>query len=67
VKARFQIITDGETVLDTELTVRNRYAALHELLKLCGVDYDPSQFKHRGDWVQFSTKDATYRTSTRYG
>lgn len=67
-KARFQIIMpDGEKVLDTELVVRNRFTALHELLKLCGVQYDPSQFKFRGDWVQFKTDAATYRTSTKFG
>jgi hypothetical protein len=64
-KARFQIITDGEVVLDTELQVRNRWTALHELLKLCGVEYDPAQFKERGNWVEFKTNLGTYRTSTR--
>jgi hypothetical protein len=66
-KARFQIIDhkDG-LVLDTELTARNRFTALHELLKVYGVQYDPAQFKERKGWVEFKDDHATYRTSTRY-
>lgn len=66
-KARFQIVVDGDTVLDTELQVRNKFAALHELLRRCGITYDPAQFKQRGDWVQFTNNEATYRTSTKFG
>lgn len=66
-KARFQIVIDGDVVLDTELQVRNKFVALHELLERCGVSYRPEQFKNRGDWVQFTNNEATYRTSTRYG
>lgn len=66
-KARFQIVVDGEVTLDTELQVRNRFTALHELLKLCGVTYNPAQFKERAGWVTFTNNGATYRTSTRFG
>lgn len=66
-KARFQIITEGEVVLDTELTVRNKWTALHELLGVCGVTYNPTRFKERGDWVQFELGKTIYRTSTKFG
>ena len=66
-KARFQIITEGEVVLDTELTVRNKWTALHELLGVCGVTYNTTRFKERGDWVQFELDTTIYRTSTKFG
>lgn len=66
-KARFQIVTEGEVVLDTELTVRNKWTALHELLGVCGVTYNPDRFKQRGDWVQFELGSTIYRTSTKFG
>lgn len=66
-RARFQIITEDGTVLDTELQVRNRFTALHELLRLSGVKYDPAEFSERKGWVQFQTPGALYRTSTRFG
>jgi hypothetical protein len=66
-KARFQILVGGVTCLDTELQVRNRWTALHELLLLCGVPYDATQFKERHGWVQFETDEGIYRTSTRFG
>ncbi len=66
-KARFQIVVDGDTVLDTELQVRNKFTALHELLKVCRVEYNPEQFKEKAGWVELKTTLATYRTSTKFG
>lgn len=66
-RARYQIIQDGTTVLDTELQVRNRFTALHELLGQCGVTYNPDRFKMRGDWLTFELGSTVYRTSTKYG
>jgi hypothetical protein len=66
-KARFQIIEGDKVILDTELQVRNRFTALHELLKLCGVTYDPGDFKERKGWVEYKTDKGTYRTTTRFG
>lgn len=65
--ARFQVVASDEVILDTEMHATNRFAALHKLLKVCQVDYDPTHFEHRGDWVQFKTGRTIYRTSTRFG
>ena len=67
-KARFQIIEGGQTTLDTVLEVRNNYAAMHELLGMYGVQYNPERIQKRGDWLYFNTgQDTLYRTSTRFG
>ncbi len=67
-KTRFQIVDhkDG-IVLDTVLESRNRFSALHELLRLSGIHYNPAQFKERAGWVEFRGAYATYKTSTRFG
>lgn len=67
-KARYQIVDHVEGVLlDATLQSRNKFTALHELLKVCGVHYDPDQFKERAGWVEFRGAYATYRTSTKFG
>jgi hypothetical protein len=67
-RARYQIthVTEG-VVLAAELQSRNKWTALHELLKVSGVEYDPAEFKERGDWVQFVKGEFTYKTSTKFG
>ncbi len=67
-KTRFQIVDhkDG-IVLDTVLESRNRFSALHELLRLSGIHYNPAQFKERAGWVEFRGAYATYKTTTRFG
>ena len=66
-RARFQIIEDNSVILDTEMQVRNRFSALHELLRQSQVKYDPGQFKEKAGWVIFKSGHITYRTSTRFG
>lgn len=67
-KARFQIIEADQVVLDTEMVARNRFYALHELLKSQGVEYDPGQFYQRGDWLCYTGYSGLlYRTSTKFG
>lgn len=68
-KARFQIIEGDKVVLDTTLQVRNRFAALHELLKSQGItDYDPAQFYEREGWTRYCGYNGNiYQTTTRFG
>lgn len=68
-QVRNQIIEAGQIVLDVMMPARTDYAGLHDLLKFNKVAYNPTQFKRRGDWVQFSSNGKIYRTmsSRRFG
>lgn len=66
-RARFQVETKDGVIFNTEFHVRNKWEALHQLLAVCGIPYDPAAFTTRGDWTEFQNSEATYRVSTRFG
>lgn len=68
-QVRNQIIENGNVVLDVMQPARTDYVALHSLLSFNRVTYDPTNFKRRGDWVQFTSNGTTYRamSSRRFG
>lgn len=66
-RVRFQVVTSECVVLNTELQARNRFVALHELLKKNNVPYNPTQFCEKEGWLQFNSNGTLYRTSSRFG
>lgn len=61
-QVRNQIIEAGQVVLDVMQPARTDFAGLHALLTFKNVRYDPTSFKRRGDWVQFTSNGTIYRT-----
>lgn len=68
-QVRNQIIEQGNVTLDVMQPARTDYASLRDLLNFHKVVYTPTDFKRRGDWVQFSSNGTTYRamSSRRFG
>lgn len=68
-QVRLQVLENDQVVLDTCQPARTDYAGLHGLLSFHKVVYNPTNFKRRGDWVQFTSNGTTYRamSSRRFG
>jgi hypothetical protein len=68
-QVRNQIIEAGQVTLDVMQPAKTDYSGLHALLSFHNVRYDPTNFKRRGDWVQFTSNGTIYRTmsSRRFG
>lgn len=66
---RNQVVEGGAVTLDVSLPARTDYSALRDLLNFHKVVYTPTDFKRRGDWVQFTSNGTTYRamSSRRFG
>lgn len=68
-QVRLQVLENDQVVLDAYQPARTDFAGLHGLLIHEKVQYDPTRFVRRGDWVQFTSNGTTYRamSSRRFG